>query len=414
MTILLINQFFWPDSAATSQLLTDLAIGLMERGHKVHVICAQGGYAPDHIGEPPAVDVHRIKCLRFVRGSLGRLGSYASFFLGTSWRSLRVPRPDIVITLTTPPLLSLVGNLVRFSRGSKHFVWEMDMYPDVAVDLKYIAAGGIVERVVGAVADFSRDRSNGILALGSCMRERLIKRGVSAEKIFVAENWADSQLIRPVAWPPANFPLTVLYSGNLGLAHEVETVASAMVQLKDDTRFQFIFAGGGARRKQLEALCREEGIQTVQFRPYSSKMNLGESLGSGHIGLITQREECLGSVVPSKVYGLLAAGRPVLFIGPRESTLAGIINRFRCGWHIDSGDVPALVQLLKELQNNRTAIQEAGGRAREASLKHFDVRNGVARICDLIGASETKQLVDSSAPLRTAIAALERTNPATL
>ena len=387
MRILLLNQFFWPDSAATSQLLTDLARGLADQGHEVHVICADPGYAPQDETNCPQAQIHRISSVRFVRGPLGRVASYASFFLGSAWRGLRVPRPDIVITLTTPPLLSLVGSLVKLLRGPKHFIWEMDVYPDVAVDLQYVPAGGIFDRVIGALADFSRERSNGILALGSCMRDRLIERGLPASKIFIAENWADSNVISPAPWPEANTPLTLLYSGNLGLAHDIDTIVQTMTALKDDRQFRFVFAGGGARRKSLETSCLERQISSVEFRPYSSKMSLGESLGSGHIGLITQQKACLGSVVPSKVYGLLAAGRPVLFIGPEESTVAQIIKRFDCGWHVECGDAPSLLELLRTLSENRTVVEQAGHRARQAFLQHYDLRHGVSRICTLIGVS---------------------------
>jgi glycosyltransferase involved in cell wall biosynthesis len=264
----------------------------------------------------------------------------------------------------------------------------MDVYPDVAVDLQYVPANGIFDRVIGALADFSRKRSDGILALGVCMRNRLLKRGLPDTKIFVAENWADSRVISPAPWPEPGTPLTVLYSGNLGLAHDIDTVAETITALKDDGRFRFVFAGGGARRKPLEAMCRERQIHSVDFRSYSSKMTLGESLGSGHIGLITQQTACLGSVVPSKVYGLLAAGRPVLFIGPQESTVAQIIRRFDCGWHVNCGDTASLLALLQTLSENRTVIEQAGYRARQAFLRHYDLRHGVSRICELIGIPE--------------------------
>lgn len=386
MRILLLNQFFWPDSAATSQLLTDVARGLAERGHEVHAICAEPGYAIQDETDRPQTQIHRIPSVRFVRGPLGRVASYASFFLGSAWRGMRTPRPDLVVTLTTPPLLSLVGNLVKFLRGSKHFIWEMDIYPDVAVDLQYVPAGGIFDRVVGRLADFSRKRSDGILALGPCMRNRLLKRGLPDSKIFVADNWADSRIIHPAPWPEPSAPLTLLYSGNFGLAHDIDTISEAIASLKGDERFRFIFAGGGARRKELESLCRERHIDSVEFRPYSSKTALGESLGSGHIGLITQQTTCLGSVVPSKVYGLLAAGRPVLFIGPEESTVAQIIKRFDCGWHVNCKDTVSLMALLRTLWENRTLIEQAGYRARQAFLQHYDLPHGVSRICQLIGA----------------------------
>src|ERR1700744_4255525 len=127
MKILLLNQFFWPDSAATSQLLTDLARGLEKNGHQVYAVCAEGAYAIKDLSDPPPVKIHRVKTVPFVRGPLGRVLSYASFFLNAVFRGLTLPKPDLVITLTTPPLLSLVGSLIKIFRGSRHFIWEMDV-----------------------------------------------------------------------------------------------------------------------------------------------------------------------------------------------------------------------------------------------------------------------------------------------
>lgn len=388
MRILLLNQFFWPDSAATSQLLTDVARHLVKQGHEVHVICADSGYAPEDSTDPPGAVTHRAKTSRFVRGILGRVTSYGSFFLGCAWRGVRIPRPDIVLTLTTPPLLSLVGTLIKAVRGSRHFIWEMDLYPDVAVDLSYFRSGGVLDRAVGLLADFSRKRSDGILVLGTCMRDRLIKRGIDESKVLIAENWADSAVISPVPWPREDEPLRLLYSGNLGLAHDTDAITAAMLALKDDERFQFIFAGGGARRTQVEVFCAQHQISSALFKPYSAKSDLGVSLGSGHIGLITQRDECLGSVVPSKMYGLLAAGRPILFVGPKKSTIARNIERFQCGWQVEPGDGRSLLAVLRYLASHRSEIYHAGVLARQAFLQHFDLAHGVARISALLGASE--------------------------
>jgi colanic acid biosynthesis glycosyl transferase WcaI len=387
MRILLLNQFFWPDSAATSQFLTDLARGLAARGHEVEAICAAGGYAPEDASNPePPVTIRRVQTTKFVRGKLGRVLSYASFYAGCLWRGLSTERPDLVLTLTTPPLLSLVGTLIKALRGTRHFIWEMDVYPDVAVDLEVFRAGGVLDRVTGLLADFSRHRADGILALGPCMRDRLTERGIAPAKIHIAENWADGALIQPVERPGNPDSLVVLYSGNLGLAHDTETISGAMRELKDDSRFGFVFAGGGPLRKALEAECRANGVAHAEFRPYSPKQSLGESLGAGDIGLVTQRTACLGSVVPSKVYGLLAAGRPILYIGPRSSTAAQLIRRFQCGWHVECGDTTGLVDLLRSLAENRNEVIAAGKRARAAFLEHYDLPLGVGHICRLLGA----------------------------
>ena len=388
MKILLLNQFFWPDSAATSQLLTDLARGLKQRGHEVTAICADGGYANKDESGNPNVSIHRVKALPFARGKIGRILSYGSFLVSCAVNGLLVKKPDLVITLTTPPLLSLIGTLIKSFRGSRHFIWEMDVYPDVAIDLNYIKAGGLIDRLTGALVDFSRRKADGILALGNCMRRRLMARGIPGEIIHVADNWADGQLIRPIPRPASAASLLVLYSGNLGLAHDVDTMAGAMEQLKSDSRFRFVFAGGGPLRKDLEALCKQKNISGAEFRSYSQREKLSDSLGNCDIGLITQRKSCLGSVVPSKVYGLMAAGRPVLFIGPVESTVAEIINRFQCGWHVDNGDTEGLIQLLNLLSNEPTLVQLAGQRARAAFEANYDLPLGVERICSLIRASK--------------------------
>ncbi len=391
MRILLLNQFFWPDAAATSQLLTDLARGMAENGHEVYAISADGGYAIRMEGAaPPPVEMHRVKALPFVRGKLGRVLSYGSFYVSAVVQGLRLPRPDLVLTLTTPPLLSLLGTVLKRLRGSRHFIWEMDMYPDVAVDLGYFRRGGVLDRVVGRLADVARERADGIIALGECMKARLVARGVAPEKIWVADNWADGSAIQPLARPGDPADLVVLYSGNLGLAHELDTVTGAIAALEAEharSQVRFVFAGSGGRRAELAEFVRVHNLHSVDMRPYVERGSLSESLAAGDIGLVTQRDATCGSVVPSKVYGLLAAGRPILFVGPADATPARILRRFGCGWHVGVGDERGLTELLVTLAANRNLVRVAGARARQAFDNHFTLPLGVARILGILGAT---------------------------
>ena len=410
MKILLANQFFWPDSAATSQLLTDLAQGLADLGHEVHVVCGNAGYSDEDSSPQPSVIIHRSPCLPFGRSKVARLFSYFSFFTTAAVIGIASRKFDLVITLTTPPLLSLLGTVLKQLRGTAHYIWEMDIYPDVAVDLGMWKPDGMVTRVVGAVADFSRETADGVIALGPCMRDRLITRGLEESHIHVAENWSDGESIEPLPLRSRK-ELNILYSGNLGLAHDVETIYGAMLQLKADPRFHFIFAGGGALRKDLQERCERERIAHATFRPYCERALLNQSLGEGDLGLVTQREECFGSVVPSKVYGLMAAGRPLLYIGPRQSTPALIIEQFRCGWHVDVGDVAGLVNLLKLLETDPDLLRDAGQRGRQAFIEYYDKPLGVARVCSIVGAVvEEGEL--QTAPLTIGLPARESTSSA--
>ena len=401
MKILLLNQFFWPDSSATSQLLTDLARALAAEGHEVTAISSdKGGYAvsADDVNAPP-VHVSRVKALPFVRGTAGRLLSYVSFYLSAATRGLLLPRQDLVLTLTTPPLLSLLGTLIKVVRGSRHYIWEMDVYPDVAVDLAYFKAGGLADRVTGVLADLSRRTADGIIALGDCMKERLVRRGISPEHIFVADNWADGAAIQPLPrHDPDDQRLTLLYSGNLGLAHDLTTITASIATLRNDDHFRFLFVARGGLRAELASFVEQQGITSVELRPYVQRASLTESLAAGDIGLVTQRDACCGSVVPSKVYGLLAAGKPILFIGPAAATPARIIARFGCGWHINVGDDHQLTILLRHLVEHPDEVRLAGASARHALLNHFDLPHGVARILSILDAHRVPSPHLSSSP----------------
>ena len=395
MKILLLNQFFWPDSSATSQLLTDLARGLAERGHVVTAICSErGGYAVAEESKAPPVRICRVKTFRFMRGTVGRICSYLTFYLGAAFKGLMIPRQDIVLSLTTPPLLPLLGTLIQSVRGSSHYIWEMDVYPDVAVDLGYFKADGIIDSLVGTLADLSRRRAEGILALGECMVDRLRARSNRAgrteqkrgwgEKLWVAHNWADGEAIIPQSPIGESTKLTLLYSGNIGLAHEFNTILTCIEVLDETSGLQFVFRGSGARHHELAEFKERTASTILKLDSFVSRSSLSDSLANCDVGLVTQQQVCCGSVVPSKVYGLLAAGRPILFIGPSEATPARIIRQFGCGWTINPGSSAALASLLTHLESHREEVVSAGMHARHAFLEHFDMPRGIDRIVSIL------------------------------
>lgn len=388
MRMLFINQFFWPDSSATSQQLTDLVISLAARGEEIEVLCGDsGGYAAAAGTEAPNALVHRVKAAPFKRGTLGRVFSYLSFYASAFARGLTLRKPDVVVSMTTPPLISLLGTCIQILRGSRHYIWEQDVYPDIAVDLKHIREGSLLHRITGALADWSRRRADGVIVLGECMRDRLIRRGVAPERISVAEHWANSASITPMPRPGDPNELVVLYSGNLGLAHDLDTILGTLKALRDDTRFRFLFVGTGGRRQALTDFVEANQIRSVEMRPFVARDKLSEGLAAGDIGLVTQQDSACGSVVPSKVYGILAAGRPLLFIGPASAQPARIIRRHGCGWHFECGDVTGVTQQLTYLAQHRQEVTEAGQRAREALLSFYDLPQSVDRIGDILGAA---------------------------
>lgn len=404
MRVLIVNQFFWPDVAATGQFVSDLARHL-GREHEVTVICSGGSYASTaSTDEAPPAKIIRIPGFRYRRGALARLFSYTTFFIAALWHELRVPRQDVIVTMTTPPLLAIGGSIVKRLRGTRHYIWEMDLFPDAFVSLGALREGGWAARILGWIEDGCRRRSDGVIALGPCMRRRLVARGIPKHLVHVAENWADGSTISPQPFRRSG-PINVLYSGNLGLSHDIDTIAEVMRHFRDDSRFVFTFAGGGVKRDELERICNAEGIHNAMFLPYASRDQMDEHLAQADIGLVTQRPAHIGIVVPSKIYGLLAAGRPVLFVGPRHSTADLLIRRFKCGWQIDPGNWRSMVELLERLAADRDEIQTHGHRARRAFDQHYDLPQGVARVAAAISLASpvTSRVSRAQAPAPAAV-----------
>ena len=395
--IIVISQFYGADQSSVGQFLADFANGAAEAGHHVCVICGATGYAAPEVAAPGAMQrrnsetvaeqasgggtirVIRVRTAAFSQSKPKKLLSYATFFAGAAWRALWVSKPDVVLTLTAPPGLAWIGWLVKQIRGCRHVSWEMDVYPDIAVALDIPVASWTSQ-----VLDFPRRRANAVIALGPCMKARLLEHRIAEDRIIVAENWADGRAIAPLPFPDPR-PLRILYSGNFGLAHEVVTIRAVMERLANSPDFRFIFAGGGLTRRELIDFCREREIKNVLFPGYVPLRDLGRSQAEGHIGLVTQKPSTVGAVVPSKIYGLMAAGRPVLFIGPAAATPALIIERFNCGWYFECGDKDGVLGLLLSLIEHPEEIRQKRQNGRAAFIDRYDKFAGVARVIDALG-----------------------------
>lgn len=398
MRVVLLNQYYAPDEAATAQLLGDLGQGLAAAGHEVHAVCCRRSYsdtavrygAKEEIG---GVEVHRTWATGFGRTSkAGRLADYLTFLIGAAWRMLRLPRPDVVISLSTPPLIAALGLILARWRRARSIYWVMDVYPDLAFELGVLRPGSVAGRFFSRVSNFALGGSQVIVALGECMAERLRDKGL--ESVHVVHNWADGEAIRPR--PLVGHPLrarwgwdgrfVVLYSGNMGLAHEFDTALEAAEILSDHPRIRFAFVGDGPRRGEVEAEVGRRGLTNVEFRPYVRRGLLGESLTSADLHLVTLRESMPGLLVPSKIYGILAAGRPALYVGPAEGEIADIIEAGRCGTSVPGGQAEELAGAILRYEREPAIVEEEGRRARELFDERFARERGLRAFARLIGA----------------------------
>jgi len=402
LRVVLLNQYYAPDEAATSQLLTDLGGGLVAEGHEVRAVCGNRSYADPEQRYPAreslaGVEVRRVPTTGFGRGrSLGRVIDYLSFLLGAACSLLFSRRPDIIISLSTPPLVAALGWLLARLRGAASFYWVMDVYPDLAFELGVLDSRSLTGRLFARVTRLTLHRSDAVIALGETMMERL--RAAGARRLVTIHNWADGDAIRTGAKEAAvrrtecgwEGRFVLLYSGNLGLAHEFDTILDAAAMLADNPRALFVFCGGGPRMAELQQAVRERALQNVAFRPYVERPELGASLAAGDVHLITLRARMPGLLVPSKLYGVLAAGRPIIYVGPEEGEVSDIIGAGDCGIRVANGDAEALVQAVLHYERDVGSRQRQGRRARELFEKRFTKSRGISAFMRLIETHESR------------------------
>ena len=383
MKVLLLNQFFHPYEDAVAQLATDLAEDLVAAGHQVTVLSARGGYQGGRQLPPRetwrGVQVVRVGATSFGKGSIaGRLADYATFYVSALVTALTLPRHDVVLATTAPPLVASIGAVLRTVKGTRFVYWLQDVYPELAVEFGVLGPRSPATWAFERISRATLRRADGVVVLGDAMAERVRAKGVAPGRVHVIPNWADGSGVRPVAHADNGFrrahgfdgKRVVLYSGNMGRGHDLTTLLEAARRLRGEPDLVFAFVGDGARRAQVEAASRE--LPSVRLFPYQPRERLAESLSAGDVHVVTMDARTLGLLEPSKLYGVMAAGRPVLFIGPATSEAARTVVREGVGEVVANGDVDGAVSALKRLL---AAAGPLGERARQAFDQTHDRRH---------------------------------------
>ena len=413
MKLIFLNRFFHPDHSATSQMLSDLAFALARGGRAVAVITSRQRYDAPMDTLPAAeliggVSVHRVWTSRFGRASLlGRVIDYATFYLAATWRLWRLAGAgDVVIAKTDPPMLSVIAGPLCRARKARLVNWLQDIFPEAA---QALSIGGRAARAPFSLLRWLRTRSlmgaRMNVVLGRRMAERVCALGVSPKRICIIPNWADGTSIAPVdpalnalrrEWQLGD-AFVVGYSGNLGRAHEIDTFLHAMTLLEGTPPASatasapqrrpvlWLFVGSGALFDVLKAEVARRGLSCVRFRPYQPKARLADSLSAADAHLVSLRPAMEGLIVPSKFYGIAAAGRPAIFVGDEGGEIAQLIAQHDCGRTVAAGDGVALAHTILELAANPELGRCLGQRARQAFDAEFDRPIALARWEKLLG-----------------------------
>jgi len=380
--IIWVNRFFHPDESATSIMLTDLVRELAASlaGPEHRVIASNAHYAGEQAGAAapvPGVPVHRIPALGRGNASLLlRLVNFALFYGGALLLLLRhARRGDVIVALTDPPLIGTVAALAARLKRARLVHWVQDIFPETASQLGFARPGGLLERALVTLRDAAWRRADASVVIGQRMRQFVLDHGAAPARVTVIQNWAGEGAIHPVAaadnplrraWGYAPGDCVIGYSGNLGRAHEVASKIAAMATLRErgPDSLRFLFIGGGARQAELRQAAGEWAEPFLAFRPYQPMAMLAESLSVPDVHWISLLPRLEGLIVPSKLYGALAAGRPVVFVGDPAGEVARLVAEGECGASFAPGDAEALADYLALLAGDPALRLRLGANSR--------------------------------------------------
>ena len=399
--IVFLNRFFYPDESATAQMLSDLAFDLAAKGQIVRVIASRLHSGARELLPTSEVtgnlEIFRVASrAQFRPGRRWKLLAYLSFYPSAFVALLRYLRKgDVLVVKTDPPLVVVVAWVAARLKGATFVTWLQDLYPEVAIALKAPLFGG---RVLGTLLMFVRNfvlkQARANVVIGKRMAAVLEAEGVAARMIHIIPNWADEQAITPIPSSQSQLrkslnagpdTFVVSYSGNLGRAHEFKTLLGAATRLKHrDIRFLFI--GGGVGYDMLRTSVRKRGLTNFHFMPHQPREQLADSLGAADAHWLSLRPELEGLIVPSKFYGILAAGRAVLAVSAPSGEVASEVRTHGCGYVIEPRDEHELASRIEFLADNRAVCSNLGEVGRRLAETRFSRQSALSAWSQLFDA----------------------------
>lgn len=428
MRFLLLNQFYPPDPAPTGQYLHDLGKYLVQRGHQVRVLCSRRSY--NGADTFPAretrdgVEIIRLRATGFGRrGFAGKLADYATFY-GSLFAALmfRHGKADVILSLTTPPYIGLLGKWAACRHGGRHAHWVMDLYPDVMYAHGMARNKGLPFRFLQTLTRHQLRGSQFALVLGPMMAEKVNLYQPSCSAIsglngvnqipclspsksqpsainhqpstFWIPLWSNSDL---APWPDhVNNPLRTargwkdnelvfMYSGNMGLGHRFQEFLDAAMRLGASGP-RWIFAGGGKRRAEVEQFAQTNPEARIEMLDYVPHDQLNAHLCSADVHLASMASTWQGLMVPSKLQGSFAVGRPVLYVGSRQCETAAWIEQSGGGWIVPENDIDGLLTAVTQASDPQQ-VRDRGMAAWRFAQTHFQMTNNCARITEQLECS---------------------------
>lgn len=391
MRILFLNRSFAPDVEATGQLLGELCADLAQ-AHAINVIAGKANFLSDSWGfslvrteQQGSVRVYRVNNFRFNKQSaLGRACGLLTYFFGAALIGMVVRHPDVIVVETDPPFLGMLGALLKACHRARLVYYLQDLFPEVGLAMGRLRPG-LLTCLLRWSTQVGLRAADRIVVIGEDMRRKVIARGIAPEAIAIIPNWTDTNLVRPEPDRSAlrhgmglDDRFTVAYSGNLGLSQSLEAILDAADELRREP-IQFVLIGEGASKQELMRKAQRLELTNVRFLPYQPKERLSAALGMADVHIIPMKRGLAGCVVPSKLYGILAAGRPYVAAVDDDCDVATVTRTHGTGLVIAPDDVACLVGAIRHCRQHPDELDGMGRRGRALAESAFDRHVSVQR-----------------------------------
>lgn len=381
----IMTQFFPPDYAPTGQLIDELARRLGTQGMQVNIFTGQPGYAFQNTCAPRVEQIDNVQVRRsrttsfWSRQIRGKTINGVLFCLRALVHLWQSRHNHILLLTTAPPFLPVLGYLAKLLFKQPYICLLYDLYPDIAINLGVVAPRHWLARGWRQLNRRVWRQAEAVIVLSPTMKERVVNHCPElADKVYIIHSWADPDCIVPLEkaanWFAQKHDLveqfTVLYSGNMGRCHDLDTIMATIEELRDEP-IKFVFIGDGVRRQPCIDYVQAAGLTNVLFLPYQEKQVLPYSLTACDLTLVSVDSNMEGLVAPSKLYSALATGRPIAAICDRRSYLKALLKQAQCGASFENGDSHELAKFIRLLRGDRQLSEDMGRSGRQYLQAHF-------------------------------------------
>lgn len=394
MEVIFVNRFYYPDESATAQMLADLAEQLVRSGYSTTVICSRSCYRASDSNLASRESVNGVRVIRTglsflpASGILSRLISYLTFMLAAGWNACRLSNSNsCLVVKTDPPLMSVVGWVVCGLRKCVLVNWLQDIFPEVVFALHGRKVTPVLGAMLVKLRNWSLRAAYRNVVLGDAMRKVLLAEGIPDSRITIIPNWSCGSALYPTpvaenrfrkSWGLAD-KFVISYSGNLGRVHDLTAIVDLASELSNNDKIVFLIIGDGAQLEAIRDNIRQRELNNVLFKPFQMRQDLRDSLGCADLHITSLKPNMEGLVLPSKIYGILAVGRPIIHLGDTEGEIATLLSENDCGRCFSAANINGISAYIEGLADRSDVLRRLGSNARKLFLDRYEFRHSAKK-----------------------------------